>query len=158
MAYAFGTQSRARLAGVHPDLQRVVMRAIEISSQDFMVLEGVRTPERQRELYGNGRNANELRKAGVNPRLAKPSNAKVTWTLNSNHFINPKTGKGHAVDLCPYPVDWNTLSKFDAIAKAMMKAADELNIPIRWGADWDRDGKPREKGESDSPHFELAPR
>lgn len=140
MAYALGTQSRARLNGVHPDLQRVVFRAIEISSQDFMVLEGVRTPERQAQLYAQGR--------------TKPGQ-KVTWTLKSNHFVNPKTGKGHAVDLVPYPVDWNDLKKFDAMAKAMFKAADELGVKIRWGADWDRDGKPREKGEHDSPHFEL---
>ena len=39
---------------------------------------------------------------------------------------------------------------------SMMRAARELKVPIRWGADWDRDGIPREKGETDSPHFELA--
>ena len=38
----------------------------------------------------------------------------------------------------------------------MFAAADDLNVAVRWGADWDRDGKPRERGESDSPHFELA--
>jgi len=35
-------------------------------------------------------------------------------------------------------VDWNTLSKFDAIYHAMAAAAIELNTPIRWGADWDQ--------------------
>jgi peptidoglycan L-alanyl-D-glutamate endopeptidase CwlK len=140
MTYALGPKSRERLAGVHPNLVKVVERAIAISSQDFMVLEGVRTPERQRELYAQGR--------------TKPG-PKVTWTLTSNHF-KQADGYGHAVDLVPYPVDWNTLSKFDAMADAMRRASAELGIPIRWGADWDRDGKPREKGESDSPHFELA--
>ena len=141
MPYALGQQSRARLKGVHPDMVKVVERAIAISPQDFMVLEGVRTPARQKELYAQGR--------------TKPGN-KVTWTLNSNHFVNAKTGFGHAVDLVPFPVDWNTLSKFDAVSKAMFAAAKELGIAIRWGADWDKDGKPREKGESDSPHFELV--
>ena len=79
----------------------------------------------------------------------------MTWTLTSNHFVNPKTGYGHAVDLVPYPVDWETLSKFDAVQKAMFAAAKELGVTIRWGADWDQDGKPRERGESDSPHFEI---
>lgn len=51
MAFRLGAQSRARLAGVHPDLVRVVERAIQLSSVDFSVLEGVRTPQRQRELY-----------------------------------------------------------------------------------------------------------
>jgi peptidoglycan L-alanyl-D-glutamate endopeptidase CwlK len=139
MTYALGPQSRARLQGVHPDLVKVVERAIELTDQDFMVLEGVRTPARQKELYAQGRTA---------------PGPKVTWTLNSNHFINPKTGFGHAVDLVPFPVDWSH-TKLDVVSKAMFAAAWELGVPIRWGADWDRDGKPREKGETDSPHFEL---
>lgn len=139
MTYALGPQSRARLQGVHPDLVKVVQRAIELTDQDFMVLEGVRTPARQKELYAQGRTA---------------PGPKVTWTLNSNHFVNPKTGFGHAVDLVPFPVDWSH-AKLDVVSKAMFAAAWELGVPIRWGADWDRDGKPREKGETDSPHFEL---
>jgi peptidoglycan L-alanyl-D-glutamate endopeptidase CwlK len=140
MNYRLGPLSRARLDGVHPDLRRVVERAIEISTQDFMVLEGVRTPERQRELYAQGR--------------TRPGKI-VTWTLKSNHF-KQADGFGHAVDLVPYPVDWTTLSKFDAIQFAMFAAAAELGVKLRWGANWDGDGKPREKGEGDSPHFELA--
>lgn len=140
MAFRLGAQSLARLKGVHPDLVRVVERAIAISPQDFMVLEGVRTLARQKELYAQGR--------------TKPG-PKVTWTLTSNHFVKAD-GFGHAVDLVPYPVDWNALSKFDAMSKAMFAAAAELGVPLRWGADWDRDGKPRERGETDSPHFELA--
>lgn len=140
MTYSLGAKSRERLVGVHPKLVDVVEMAIELTHQDFMVLEGVRTPARQKELYAQGRNGDK-----------RP---KVTWTLNSNHFINPKTGYGHAVDLVPFPVDWSH-KKLDVIAKAMFAAADTLGVEIRWGADWDRDGKPREKGESDSPHFEL---
>lgn len=141
MSITLGKRSLERLQGVHPNMVKVVKRAAALSSQDFTVLEGVRTLARQKELYAQGR--------------TKPG-PKVTWTLQSNHFVNPKTGYGHAVDLCPWPIDWNDTKKFDAIAKVMLQASKELGIPIRWGADWDRDGKPREKGESDSPHFELA--
>ena len=140
MAFTLSKASLDKLQGVHPKLVNVVKRVIELTKQDFKVLEGVRTPERQKELYAQGR--------------TKPG-PKVTWTLTSNHFVNPKTGYGHAVDLVPYPVDWETLSKFDAIQKAMFAAAKELGVTIRWGADWDQDGKPRERGESDSPHFEI---
>lgn len=140
MTYVLGQQSRARLKGVHPDLVKVVELAIKKAATDFLVLEGVRTPARQKELYAQGR--------------TKPGQV-VTWTLTSNHFTKAD-GFGHAVDLAPYPVDWNDLKKFDAIAKAMFAAAAELGIKIRWGADWDQDGKPRERGESDSPHFELV--
>ena len=139
MTYALGAKSLERLQGVHPKLADVVKMAIELTKQDFMVLEGVRTPARQAELYAQGR--------------TKPGQ-KVTWTLKSNHFINSKTGYGHAVDLVPFPIDWSH-KKLDVVAKAMFAAADTLDVEIRWGANWDRDGKPREKGESDSPHFEL---
>jgi peptidoglycan L-alanyl-D-glutamate endopeptidase CwlK len=154
MGYRLGPKSLSKLFGVHPDLVAVVKRAIELSEQDFLVLEGVRTEQRQRELYGQGRTPEQLRQAGVDPKLAKSKMQVVTWTLRSNHFAQAD-GYGHAVDLVPYPVDWNDLAKFDAIAVAMMKAADELGLTIRWGADWDQDGKKRERGESDSPHFEL---
>jgi len=142
VTYALGAKSLKALEGVHPDLVKVVKLAITLTKQDFSVLEGVRTPQRQADLYAQGR--------------TKPGNI-VTWTLKSNHFINPKTGYGHAVDLAPHPLDWNDLKAFEAMAKAMFAAEKQLGINIRWGADWDDDGKPREKGESDSPHFELAP-
>lgn len=141
MSITLGERSLARLHGVHPDLVNVVKRAAALSIQDFTVLEGVRTIERQRELYAQGR--------------IKPGKI-VTWTMHSKHFRNPVTGFGHAVDLAPWPIDWNDAKKFDAVAKVMLRAADQLGIGIRWGGDWDRDGKPRERGESDSPHFELA--
>lgn len=152
--YVLGQRSLERLNGVHPDLASVVKRAIELTTQDFSVLEGVRTDKRQRELYGQGRTAAELRAAGVDPKLAKPSMQKVTWTLKSNHF-KQKDGYGHAVDLVPYPLDWNALAKFDAIATAMLQAADDIGVTIRWGADWDQDGNWRERGESDNPHWEI---
>lgn len=142
MAYAFSKRSTDNLKGVHPDLVKVVTRALALCSErkgpDFVVIEGVRTPAEQRRLYAKGRTA---------------PGQKVTWTLNSNHFVNPKTGFGHAVDL--FPGTWSDLKKFDQMAQAMFDAAKELGIQIRWGADWDRDGKWRERGESDSPHFEL---
>lgn len=140
MPFALGQRSLDRLAGVHPDLVRVVKRAIEITKVDFKVIEGVRTPERQRELYAQGR--------------TKPGPV-VTWTLKSNHF-KQADGYGHAVDLLPAPYDWKDTKKFDAVAMAMFDAAKELGVRIRWGANWDQDGNPREKGESDSPHFELV--
>lgn len=135
-----GLASLQRLQGVHPDLTAVVKRAIELTAQDFSVICGVRTAEEQAALYAQGR--------------TKPGKV-VTWTLRSRHLPGPD-GMGRAVDLAPFPLDWNTPSKFDAIATAMIQAGEELGVPIRWGADWDQDGNWRERGETDSPHFELA--
>jgi len=154
MGYLLGKRSISNLAGVHPALVMVVKRAIEITGQDFLVLEGVRPKARQHELFGKGRTVAQLMAAGVDASNARPGLAKVTWTLNSNHF-KQLDGFGHAVDLVPWPVDWNTPRKFDAIADAMQDAARDLGVTIRSGMDWDRDGKRRERGESDSPHFEL---
>lgn len=138
--YKLGKTSLDRLRGVHPNLVAVVVLAIRKSSQDFSVLEGVRSKERQAELYAQGRTT--------------PGQV-VTWTLNSPHFVKDD-GYGHAVDLTPYPLNWQDIPAFDRMAKAMFEASEELGIPIRWGADWDKDGNPRERGESDSPHFELV--
>jgi peptidoglycan L-alanyl-D-glutamate endopeptidase CwlK len=38
----------------------------------------------------------------------------------------------------------------------MMQAAREQGTALRWGKDWDGDGVPGEKGETDSPHWELV--
>ena len=132
--FKLGKRSEERLVGVNPALVAVVRRAIELSTVDFTVLEGKRTLERQQELFDQGR--------------TKPGKI-VTWTMKSKHL------DGDAVDLVPFPVDWEDTKKFDAIAKAMFAAAAELGVKLRWGADWDMDGKPREKGEYDSPHFEI---
>lgn len=151
-AFALSAKSLERLKEVDDRLVRVVKRAIEISSVDFMVVEGVRTREQCMVNYGKGRTQAECVAKGVPASYAKPSVAKVTWLSNP---FNSKHVTGHAVDLCPAPYDWKNLSDFDAMARAMMNAAKELGVSIRWGADWDKDGKPREKGETDSPHFEL---
>jgi peptidoglycan L-alanyl-D-glutamate endopeptidase CwlK len=108
--YKLGARSKQRLKGVHDDLVKVVERAIEITTVDFTVLEGLRTPERQKK----------LKEAGA------------SQTLNSRHIT------GHAVDLGAFvdgQVDWSW-PLYHEIAKAMKSAAAELDIPIEWGGDW----------------------
>lgn len=107
MGYNLGTRSLRKLYGVHPDLVAVVQRAIEITEQDFTVLEGLRTQERQQQLYNTGKSK----------------------TMNSRHLT------GHAVDLAPWPITWDW-DHFYPIADAMKKAAEELDIPLEWGGDW----------------------
>ncbi|EGF93095.1 endolysin [Asticcacaulis biprosthecium C19] len=154
--FKLSAASHAKLEGVHPKLVRVVHRGIELTDVDYKVIEGVRTVHRQHQLYGQGRTPAELRKVGIKPDLSRPELPVVTWTLRSKHFVDPRTGFGHAVDLLAAPYDWKDLRPFNQVADAMMAASIELGIPIRWGGDWDRDGKRRERGETDSPHFELV--
>jgi len=151
----FGARSTSNLRGVHPHLIEVVTAALHICDVDFTVIEGVRTYARQLELYGQGRTAGEMKAQGLSVKLAQPKLPRVTWTLTSNHFVQKSTGYGHAVDLAHIRggrVIWEDDHK---IAHAMLRAAEALNIPIRWGKDWNRNGKPGEKGETDGPHFEL---
>ena len=105
--YQLGNKSRKKLEGVHPDLVKVVERAIEITEQDFTVLEGLRDIERQRELVNTGKST----------------------TMNSRHLT------GHAVDIAPWPISWDW-NYFYPIADAMKQAAEELEVELEWGGDW----------------------
>lgn len=108
--YSLSNISLRNLKGVHPDLAAVVKEAITITRQDFRVIEGVRTPERQRELVARG----------------------ASRTMNSRHLT------GHAVDLAAWEkgkISWHW-SDYYPIAQAMMRASRHLKIPIVWGGTW----------------------
>lgn len=155
--FKLSSASLAKLEGVHPRLRQLVERAIEITTVDFKVIEGVRSKEQAWINWGKGRTPAECQAKGVPVKYAKPAEAKVTWVnnpLGTKHMIQAD-GFGHAVDLLPAPYDWKDLGPFDAVADAMTRAGVELGIRFRWGADWDADGKPRERGETDNPHFEI---
>jgi peptidoglycan L-alanyl-D-glutamate endopeptidase CwlK len=164
MSYMFGKASEARLVGLHPLLVKVLRRAIAISDIDFTIIEGLRSDKQCYINFGKGRTAAQCSAAGCPPEFAQPKAAKVTWLknpLSSNHR-RKADGFGHAVDLYPYPVSLVLGAKpkqyeplFDEIAKVMFEAAKKENVSIRWGADWDKDNMPRERGETDNPHFEL---
>lgn len=116
MAFRLSARSLSRLEGVHPDLVKVVHLALTKTPIDFMVTEGLRTRERQKQLVASG----------------------ASRTMNSRHLT------GHAVDLAAWvggtvAWDWPLYPK---IAWAMKEAARELGIPIIWGGDWPkfRDG------------------
>lgn len=116
MSFRLSTRSRTRLKGVHPALVAVVEAALARSSIDFMVTEGLRTPERQAALV----------KAGA------------SRTLRSRHLT------GHAVDVAALvdgQVRWDW-PLYGRIAEAFKSAAAELKTPIIWGGDWTslRDG------------------
>lgn len=110
MAFILGSKSLKNLVGVDERLVRVVKHAIEITTVDFSVIEGLRTKKRQAELFAAG----------------------ASKTMNSRHLT------GHAVDLAPYVngrIRWDW-PLFYPIADAMKQAAQELCVPIKWGGDW----------------------
>lgn len=110
MSFILGQKSLANLTGVHEDLVRVVKRAIQLSTVDFRVQQGLRSKSEQALLVKKG----------------------ASTTMNSRHLT------GHAVDLVALIAgevrwDWPLYYK---IAAAMKQAAKDLNVPITWGGDW----------------------
>lgn len=146
-----------KLGGVHPNLVKVVRRASEITTTPFTVIEGVRSIERSYQLYGKGRTASQLRAKGVPTKYAQPSARKVTWLnnpLGSKHRVK-SDGYGHAVDLFPAPYQWDDIEPFKEVATAMYQASNELGIDITWGGNWNNNDRWHERGEHDSPHFQI---
>lgn len=129
-------RSEKNLVGVDESLAKVVRAVAEV--HNILVIEGVRTKERQADLYSQGR--------------TKPGKI-VTWTLQSKHI------DGKAVDVVMLKngtIDWNDSKAFEDLGRIMIDTAKQLGVKLRWGYDWDGDGVLKEKGETDGPHFELV--
>lgn len=125
----------SRLAGVHPDLVRVVSetskRLFKKYNRKILIIEGVRTPEEQAARYALGR--------------TKPGRI-VTNSLKSKH-LKQKDGYGYAVDiaLCNVKggIDWTDLDSFELVRNTIVGVAKELGVKnLRSGADWDRNNIP----------------
>ena len=145
---SLSSRCELRLAGVHPDLVRVVRNAAE-GGAIFRVTEGLRTPERQRQLVAEGK----------------------SQTLDSRHIT------GHAVDVVPLDsagnVSW-AWGLYFPLADAFRAAAIAEGVPVVWGGAWGQEmaeyatakvgqaayvARVKESGRKpflDGPHFELA--
>jgi len=60
-----------------------------------------------------------------------------------------------AVDVAPYPIDWDDLGGFYMFAGYVLRVAETMGIKIRYGGDWDGDRKTTDQRFKDLPHFEL---
>lgn len=120
-------RSLKNLKGIHPDLRRVMDRALKDSPIDFVVIDGLRTIERQRQLVAAG----------------------ASKTMNSRHLT------GHAVDLVPL-LDLDRDGKIETsemfnvplmrqLHQHIEAAFNAENVKFEWGGDWGWD----------FPHYEL---
>jgi peptidoglycan L-alanyl-D-glutamate endopeptidase CwlK len=117
MTRRYSKRSLKNLRGIHPDLRRVIDRALQESPLDFIVIEGLRSEARQREMVASG----------------------ASQTMNSRHLT------GHAVDLLPIgpdgkaAFDWPLYHKLGPAVEAAAKAE---GVAITWGGRWSkfRDG------------------
>ena len=122
---SFSSKSLARLNSTDERLVRVFTEVVK--HFDCTILEGKRTVDRQKMLVAQGKSK----------------------TMNSKHL----TGK--AVDVAPYPIDWNDRERFTYFAGYVMGIAAKMGIKLRWGGDWDRDQNLKDNSFDDLPHFEI---
>ena len=121
----FGKRSKERLKGVDTKLVNVLNELIKI--MDVTIIEGLRSEQRQEKLLEQG----------------------STKTKFSKHI------EGKAVDLAPYPIDWEDRDRFHYMGGMIRGIAKQLNINVRWGGDWDSDGDVKDNGFDDLVHVEL---
>ena len=116
---SFSSSSLSKLGTCHLDLQRLFSAVVK--EVDCTILEGHRTMERQKELFRTGKSK----------------------TLASRHLGDPSI----AVDVMPYPIDWEDRERQKDFAICVYQKAIELGIKVRWGGTF--------RGFYDSPHWEL---
>ena len=118
----FSKKSIGYLNNAHPNLRCVANEAIK--HFDFMVVESFRGKTAQETAYAKG---NSRAKFGQSP-----------------HNYSPAL----AIDIVPYPVDWNDLKRFDEMGAVFLKAAETCGVKVTWGKNFST--------LKDYPHFELA--
>lgn len=109
------TRTAHNLAGVHHDLAAVAIETLRTTNTRFIITEGLRTEDRQRQLVRSG----------------------ASQTMNSRHLT------GHAFDVAALvdgDVRWDW-PLYERIAEDMKASAEALGVAIEWGGDWTfRDG------------------
>jgi len=121
----FGKRSKQRLKGVKPELVNVLNELVKI--MDVTIIEGLRTEARQLELLAQGKSKTKF----------------------SKHL------EGKAVDLAPYPIDWEDRERFHYMGGMVRGIGQQLGVNIRWGGDWDSDGEVKDNGFDDLVHVEI---
>lgn len=132
----YSDRSREQLRSCHEDLRTLFTEVLPY--WDHTILEGHRSKADQNAAFDNKR-------------------SKVQWP-DSKHNRIPSM----AVDVAPYPIDWDDHIRFAAFAGYVLATADRLyregrmRHKVRWGGDWDRDGHNKDQTFNDFPHFELV--
>ena len=139
---AWSLKSKGHIKTCDPELQRLFNKVLQV--QDCTVLCGFRDAEEQREAFRTG-------------------HSELDWP-NSKHNAmredhHPDLGASRfaeslAIDVAPCPIDWTDRYRFAWFAGIVRGVASELNIPVRWGGNWDGGDLERQKFD-DLVHFEL---
>ena len=125
----FSLNSLNNLETCDIQLQRLFKEVVK--TYDCSVICGHRTKEKQNEAF-------------------KSNRSKLRYPKSKHNRFPSK-----AVDVIPYPVDWNDVGAHYLFAGYVLRVAYEMNIKIRYGGDWDSDKKTEDQTFNDLPHFEL---
>ena len=126
---AFSQRSLERLGECDERLERLFSSVVR--GFDCSVLCGHRNEDDQNEAFRNNR-------------------SKVKWP-DGKHNKKP----AEAIDIVPYPIDWENLKRFYMFGGYVLAKAEALGIKIRWGGDWDSDTMTDDQKFMDLPHFEI---
>ena len=129
MMPSFGQRSRQRLTTCHTDLQ-ILLEAV-VQHYDCTIIQGHRGEDFQNEAFETGK-------------------SKLPWPMSKHNKI-----PSLAVDVAPWPIDWDDLNRFRVFGGFVLGVAATLGINIRWGGDWDGDWVFNDQRFNDLPHFEL---
>lgn len=139
MTFRFGKASHDAMRSVHPDLVRVMGRALAFGLMDFSLSEGERSVEKQLHYHNIGRSQVKFGK----------------------HQIQTD-GWAHAIHAVPYPSEingvnvWDDHPRFARLAGMIQVAAWMEGVRVRWGGDWDGDGNNADSSLNDMAHWELV--
>lgn len=131
----FSQESFSKLSTCHIDLQAIFFEVIK--SFDCSVIIGHRGEDEQHKAFESGK-------------------SKLDWP-NGKHNAQPS----NAVDVAPYPIDWNNISQFiffagyvEGIAQRL-KDEGKITHSIRWGGNWNGNMEMHQQEFNDFCHFEL---
>jgi hypothetical protein len=125
-----GPKSKERLATCHELLQRIVTDAAR--QAEFSVICGHRGQKEQDEAFDRG-------------------NSKLRWPQSKHNHV-----PSLAVDLLPLPTQWADRKAFERLAVIVKGVANAMRVRVRWGGDWNDNGRSDDEKFYDGAHFELV--
>lgn len=137
----YGRESTRRLKSCHPALFSLMNLALKNSPVDITIIHGYRTNEEQNEIFRQG--------------FSKKRGGESVHNNTSDNGEPLSLG----VDFAPYVnggIDWSDSHMFAVVAGVILAAAEQLELEIRWGGDWDMDGSTKDQTFMDWGHIELV--
>lgn len=117
----FSETSKRRLSECDERLQKLFNEVIKVF--DCSVICGYRGPEEQEAAF-------------------------VAGTSHAHFGQSPhNTIPARAIDVVPYPVDWQQIEKFEQLGAIVLEVAARQGVKVRWGRDF--------KNLKDYPHWEV---